>query len=108
DQLGAVGRSSAVGVQAQPGLDSGDGAVGVDVPLLVRLAVAVPDDHGGTVGRTTTAGVQTLVAEQRELPAGGTRPTLVGVAVAVEQLHLSAVGGAGVGIVDAPAGLATD
>ena len=34
---GAVGGAGGVGVEAQSGLDAGDGAVGVDVPLLVVL-----------------------------------------------------------------------
>src|SRR2546429_6420978 len=43
--LRAVGGGGAVGVQAQSGLDTGDGAVGVEVPLLVGQAGAVLDDR---------------------------------------------------------------
>src|SRR5690242_8830767 len=50
DDLRAVGGGGGVRVHAQPGLHPGDGAGGVDGPLLVRLAVAVPDDHRGAVG----------------------------------------------------------
>ncbi len=45
DDRGAVGRAGAGHVQAQPGLDTGDRPVRILAPLLVRLAVARPDDH---------------------------------------------------------------
>src|SRR3954453_19980508 len=47
DQQGAVGGSGAVRAQAQAGLHAGDRAVGVQVPLLVGPAIAVPDEHPG-------------------------------------------------------------
>src|ERR1022692_624658 len=42
---GAVGGARARDVQAQSGLDAGDGAVGVELPLLVGAAVTGPDLH---------------------------------------------------------------
>ena len=54
-ELRAVGGAEGGGVQAQPRLHAGDRAVGVDVPLLVGLAVAVPDDRGGAVAGAAAA-----------------------------------------------------
>src|SRR4051794_5668793 len=48
--LGAVGRAGAGNVEAQSGLDTRDSAVAIDIPLLVGLAVAAPDDDRGAVG----------------------------------------------------------
>ena len=90
---GAVGGAAAVGVEAQSGLDAGDGAVGVDVPLLVVLVVAVPDDDGGAVGGAASAGVEALVAVDDQLLARGVGPGLAGGAVAVPELGRGAVGG---------------
>ena len=47
DRHGPVGRPVVGRAQAQSRLDAGDRAVGVHVPLLVRAAVAVPDDGPG-------------------------------------------------------------
>src|SRR5687767_15014866 len=98
---GAVGGAIAAGIQTQPRLHAGDGAIGVDVPLLIGLAIAVPDDDSGAVGSALPIGVQALVAIHGQLPAGGVRPSLVAAAVAIPQLHLSAVGGTGSGHVSA-------
>jgi hypothetical protein len=42
DDFGAAAGRGAVRVEAQAGLLTGDGAVGVEVPLLIRLPVALP------------------------------------------------------------------
>jgi hypothetical protein len=47
---GPVCSRPAGGRQAQARLDTGDGAIGVEVPLLVGAAVAVPQRHLGPVG----------------------------------------------------------
>src|SRR5205823_4909799 len=47
-------------VQAQAGLDAGDGAVGVDRPLLVGPAVTGPDVDLGAGAGALTAGVQAV------------------------------------------------
>ena len=85
-----------VDVQAQPGLHADDGAVGVEPPLLVGAAVAVPDlrpgcpawwrgrARRGTCCRRPSAGCSTVA-----------RPLLVGAAVAVPDVHERAVGLAG-------------
>ena len=101
DDLRAVGGGGAGGVQAQPGLHTGDRAVGVDVPLLVGLTVAVPDDHLGAVGTTLAVRVQTLTAEHLQLAARRVGPGLVRLTTAVPQLHLRAVRGGGVGHIQA-------
>src|SRR6185436_20567200 len=77
------------------------GAVGVDGPLLVGSAMAVPDDGSGAVARTGSGRVQALVAVDPQLPARGVRPALVDATVAVPQLDLGAVGGAGARHVEA-------
>src|SRR4051794_2617785 len=91
------------GVEAQPGLDAGDGAVGVDVPLLVGAGVAVPDDRRGAVGRSLAGGVQALAGHD-ELLARREAPPLVRPALAVPEPRLGAVGR--VGDVDAATRLA--
>src|SRR5947209_6261006 len=55
---GAVGGGGSGDVEAEPGLDPGDGAVRVRGPLLVGLAVAVPDDDLGARAGALAAGVQ--------------------------------------------------
>src|SRR3954471_10720726 len=67
DDLCAVGGGGPGGIAAQPGLHSGDRAVGVDVPLLVGLTVAVPDDDRGTVGGSPGRGVEALVPVHHQL-----------------------------------------
>ena len=59
-------------VQAAAGLHAGDGAVGVDVPLLVGLSVAAVDLDGRTVAGAGR--VQAHVAVHGQLPAGRVRP----------------------------------
>src|SRR5919198_1282828 len=56
--LCAVGGAGAGDVQAQSGLDTGDGAVRVEGPLLVGAAVAGPGDHRCAVGGAPAGGVQ--------------------------------------------------
>src|SRR5918996_166662 len=60
DHSGPVGGGAAGGRQAQSRLDAGDGAVGVEVPLLVRAGVAVPDDGPGAGGSAGALGVKAL------------------------------------------------
>src|SRR6185312_13456267 len=85
-------------------LDAGDGAVGVEVPLLVALAVAGPDVDFGAVGGAVAVGVEAVggaVDGEGELSGGGVGPVLVGLAVAVVDLLLGAAGGRGVRVVQA-------
>src|SRR6185312_5385439 len=85
-------------------LDAGDGAVGVEVPLLVALAVAGPDVDFGAVGGAVAVGVEAVggaVDGEGELSGGGVGPVLVGLAVAVVDLLLGAAGGGGVRVVQA-------
>ena len=89
-------------------MDAADGAVGVEVPLLVGAAVSVPDDDRRTVAGTGAVGVQTLVAEDHQLPAGRVGPALVTATVAIPQLDSGAVGGVGVRHVDASARTGAD
>ncbi|RAO46068.1 hypothetical protein GAR06_02932 [Micromonospora saelicesensis] len=105
-ELRPIGRAGCDGVEAQPRLGAGDGAVGVQVPLLVGLAVAVPDEDRRAVAAARPTGVQALVAVDGQGAVGGVGPALVGATVTVPQLRAGAVGGAGVGDVDAPPGLA--
>src|SRR5215467_1248257 len=81
---GAVGGARAGHVQAQAGLRAGDGAVGVDRPLLVRPAVAGPDLHLGARRGLVVEGVQALLAAPAVdgEPAGGEGPDLVAGAAA--------------------------
>src|SRR3990170_1141135 len=60
DQPRPVRGGGLVDVQAQSGVDVGDGAVGVEGPLLVVLPVAGPDDHLGAVGGALVVGVEAL------------------------------------------------
>src|SRR4051794_29936232 len=57
-EWGAVGGGGSGDVEAEPGLDAGDGSVGVERPLLVVLTVAVPDDDLGTGARPPSVGVE--------------------------------------------------
>src|SRR5581483_10836778 len=98
----------AVVVQAQPGLHAGDGAVGVDVPLLVGLAVAVPDDDRGAVAGALPASVKAIAAVHLQLLGRGQGPALARAARAVPQLDLRPIRRTRVGHVHAPAGLAAD
>src|SRR4051812_26296522 len=77
NDLGAIGGGGTVRVQAQPGLDAGDGAVSVEIPLLVGLPVAVPDDDIGAVAGALAVRVQALVAVHLQLLTRGVRPPLV-------------------------------
>src|SRR5687768_6922435 len=95
-KLRPVRRTGTDGVETESRLDRRDGSAGVQVPLLVRTAVAVPDDHGGTVGGASSVGVQALVAVDPQLPARRVGPALVGATVTVPQLHAGAVARAGV------------
>ncbi len=61
-EQGPVGGAVRAGVNAETGLHAGDRAVGVDVPLLIGLFVAVPDDEAGAVGNALAGGVEALVA----------------------------------------------
>src|SRR5581483_211641 len=101
---GAVGGAGAGDVQAQPGLDAGDGAVGVEVPLLVGLAVAGPDLHLRAGCGLVVEGVQAHLAATAvhgELASGSVGPDLVGPAVAGPDVQLGARGGGGAGHVQA-------
>src|SRR5207248_4724790 len=96
---GTVGRLSAGDVQAQPRLDPGDGAVGIDVPLLVATAVAVPDLDFRPGCRLVVERVQALSEDLQLLSAD--RPPLVHRAAAVPYVQLGTVGRAGGGVVQA-------
>src|SRR3954470_21268924 len=89
DHRRVVGRPGAARVEAQARLDAGDGAVGVDGPLLAGLAVAVRDARPGSL---RVRGVEALAAVHLQLLSGRQRPLLVGAAVAVPQRQLAAVG----------------
>src|SRR5690349_13422717 len=56
-QRRTVAGSGARGVQAEARLGVGDGSVGVEGPLLVRLAVAAPDVDLGAGGCALVGGV---------------------------------------------------
>src|SRR5690606_8965361 len=98
----AVGGAVAADVQALVRAHGGDAAVGVQGPSLVVLAVAVPDDHRGAVGRAGAVHVQALAAVHAQLTGAGGGPLLVGAAVAVPDVHLGAVGLGGAVDVQAP------
>src|SRR4029079_3597240 len=95
-----VGRRSTTHVQAQPRLCARDGAVGIDVPLLVRLPAAVPEHDLRAVGRLVVVGIQAL-AQHLQLLAAGVGPALVGATVAVPDDQLDAVGGGAARVVQA-------
>src|SRR6185437_6550040 len=76
----AVGGAGPGHVQAQPGLDTGDGAVGVDGPLLVRAAVARPDVQLSTRGGTEVGHVQAFACPDRVDLAAGARSWYAGLA----------------------------
>src|SRR5690606_23568398 len=77
-------------------------AVLVEAPLLVVLAVAVPDDHAGAVGRAVVVHVEALAAVDTQLPGGRGGPLLVALPVAVPDLHRGPVGLGHSGDVEAP------
>src|SRR5207302_10233934 len=102
---GAVGGGGVGEVEAQSGLDSFDGAVGVDLPLLVGLAVAVPDDGFGSGCGALAVGVEAshaVAGVDGEFAGGGVGPGLVGSGVAVPDLQLGAGRGGVVVDVQAP------
>ncbi|HEY5003349.1 MAG TPA: hypothetical protein VII61_09365, partial [Ktedonobacteraceae bacterium] len=88
----AVGGAAAGHVEAEAGLATDDGAVGVEGPLLVRAAVAVPDLHPGARRRGVTRDVEALVAVHLQLTVGQGGPLLVRAAVAVPDVQERAVG----------------
>src|ERR1019366_3431930 len=98
---GAVGGGRSGHVEAQAGLDAGDGAVGVDVPLLVGAAAAGPDIDLGAGAGPVVEGIQALGAAVDGELAGGPGPGLVGAAVAGPDLGGGAVGLGGAGDVQA-------
>src|SRR6185369_6814588 len=89
-----AGRDVATGhVQAQAGLNAGDGAVRVQPPLLVGASVAGPDLNLGARGGLVVVRVQALGAGiDAQFARGGRSPRLVGAAVAVVDLHRRTVG----------------
>src|SRR5690606_34678213 len=87
----AVRGPGVLGVEAQPRLDAGDRAVGVHRPLLVGLAVAVPDVHPCAGLGAVALGVQAFAAVDPQFAGVGGRPLLVGSSVALPQLHRRAV-----------------
>lgn len=89
---GAVGSASAGHIEAQTGLNSDDGAIGVQGPLLVGPTVAVPDLHAGPRCCGMIGHVETLVAEHLQLAIRQRGPLLVGPAAAVPDLQQGAVG----------------
>ncbi len=106
--LGGVGGAVAGRVQALARLHADDAAVGVDGPLLVGAAKAVPDLDLRGVGGARAADIQALGdAGDGDLQqaAGGQRPLLVWAAPAVVELHLGAVGVGYAGDVEAPSGV---
>src|SRR6185437_12371358 len=98
-----VGCTSTHGIDAEPGLHSCDGAVGIHIPLLIGLTVAVPDDHRRAVGCAGTRRVQALVPIHHQLLARGVGEQLVRAGPAVVNLQLGAVGCALIGDVETPA-----
>ena len=73
----------------------GDGAVAVEVPLLVGAAGAVVDDDRRAVGGASAGGVEALVAVHPQFPGGGADPLLVRAGVAVVDGDLGVVRGPG-------------
>ena len=66
---GAVGGGLTVDVQAEPGLDADDGAVGRQHPLLVGAAGAVPDLHRGPALVPWSRACRHLLPYTRSSPA---------------------------------------
>src|SRR5215471_976228 len=88
-------------VEAQPGGDAADRSVGVDGPLLIGPAVAVPELHLRT-RCGTDGGIQAFAEDPDGATADG--PSLVGRTRAVPDDRLRAVRGRAHRIVEAAAG----
>ncbi len=87
-----VSRASTGHVEAEAGLASDDGAIGVEGPLLVRAAVAVVDLYSGARCLGMARHVEALVAVYLQLTIGQGGPLLVCAAGAVPYLQQRPVG----------------
>ncbi len=88
----AIGGASAGHIEAEAGLATDDGAIGVEVPLLVRAAVAVVDLHPGARRLGVSRHIKALAAIHLQLTVGQGGPLLVRAAGAVPDVQQRAVG----------------
>ncbi len=89
---GAVSGASANHIEAEAGLATDDGAVGVEGPLLIGAAVAVPDLHPGTRRCGMTRYVQALVTIDLQLAVGEGGPLLIRATVAIVDAQQRPIG----------------
>lgn len=89
---GAFGRGPRGHAETEPRLAANDGAVSVEVPLLVPSPTAVPDLHPGARLRGMVRYAEALVAVDLQLTVGQVGPLLVPSPIAVPDVELRAVG----------------